>query len=134
LAILAENQLKKLERFIFYQRKIAKFYDESLKDFGFLLPKKDPERVYMRYPILIENYDTDKVLKKARKKKIFLDDGWRKTPVVPPDTDQTKMGYVLGTCPVAEKVAENILNLPTHINVSEENARKIIDFFKTLFL
>jgi len=129
LAILALHQLKKLERFISHQREIARIYDENLKDFGFLLPKKDPERIYLKYPILMKGYDTDKILRKARRKKIFLNDGWRKTPIVPPDTDQAKMGYIPGSCPVAERVAKNILNLPTHINISKREVERIIKFF-----
>ena len=77
----------------------------------------------------MKGYDTDKILRKARRKKIFLNDGWRKTPIVPPDTDQAKMGYIPGSCPVAERVAKNILNLPTHINISKREVERIIKFF-----
>jgi len=139
LAILALNQFKKLEKIISHQREIAKFYDENLREFScgknprFILPKKDPERIYMRYPILIRSRDTDKILKMARKKRIFLDDGWRKTPIVPPDTDQEKIQYFFGSCPKAEKIAKEILNLPTHLNTSKDQAQKIIDFLKLFF-
>ena len=135
LAILALHQFKKLEKFITHQRKIAQFYDNNLSNcrisdilHNFVLPEKNNSRAYMRYPILIKNRDTDEILKKARKQKIFLNDGWRKAVIVPADTDQEKMGYVSGACPVAEKVAQNILNLPTHINISEQKAREIINF------
>ena len=86
--------------------------------------------MYMRYSILIENHDTDKILKEARRKRIFLDDGWRKAPIVPLDTKQEKMGYIFGSCPNAEKIAKNILNLPTHINISQKEAQKIVEFLK----
>ncbi len=88
----------------------------------------------MRYPILIERGDTDKILKEARKRRIFLDDGWRKTPIVPLDTNQAKMQYAQDSCPKAEKVAKNILNLPTHINISKEESQKIVDFLKNIKL
>ena len=132
LAILALNQFKKLDKFIGHQKEIAKLYDENLKDSGFLLPQKDSERVYMRYSLLIEKGSPDGILKKARKKKIFLDDGWRKTPIVPLDTNQAKMNYRFGSCPIAERVAKTILNLPTHINISKKDSQKIIDFLKSL--
>jgi len=60
--------------------------------------------------------------------KIFLDDGWRKTVIVPPDTNQEKLGYQAGSCPKAEITAKEILNLPTHINISREEAKRITDF------
>ena len=84
----------------------------------------------MRFPVLIEGTDTDKILSKARKRKIYLNDGWRKSPIVPPDTNLKKMKYKLGSCPKAEKVAKTILNLPTHINISKVDAQKIVDFLK----
>ncbi|GAH22257.1 unnamed protein product [marine sediment metagenome] len=131
LAFLALYQFKKLNKFNTHRKKIAKFYDKNLKNLRFVLPKKHPERTYMRYSILIENYDTDEILKQARKQKIFLDDGWRKTPIVPPDTDQGKMGYTFGTCLQAEKVAKSILNLPIHINISKKDAQRITKFITT---
>ena len=132
LAILALNQLKKLEKFNQHRRDIADFYQKELGN-NFLLPfnkeKIDIYPIFMRYPVLVSQ-GTDYILKGARKRKIFLDDGWRKTPIVPLDTDLEKMEYQLGDCPVAERIAKSIINLPTHINVSEKDAKRITDFLK----
>jgi perosamine synthetase len=130
LAVLVLNQLKKLERFNQHRQEIAEFYNDNLRNLDFILPKEYPGRVYMRYSILAKNYNTDKILKEARKKRIFLDDNWRKTPIVPPDTNQEKLGYISGSCSNAEKVAKNILNLPTHINISKKEAEIIVEFLK----
>lgn len=132
LAILALNQLKKIEKFISHQKEIANFYDENLKKLSFILPQKKTGRVYMRYSLLIKKGETDKILKIARKYKIFLDDGWRKTPIVPFDTHQEKMKYDFGSCPQAEKIAKEVLNLPTHINISLKQAKKILFFLKKI--
>ena len=35
------------------------------------------------------------------------------------------MGYIKDSCPVAEEVADKIVNLPTHINISSKTAEKI---------
>ncbi len=130
LAILALNQFQKLEKFISHQRQIAELYDKNLTGLELALPSNAEGRIYLRYPVLLKNASTDMILDKARKEKIFLDDGWRKATVVPPDTNQEKMGYRAGDCHIAEKVAENILNLPTHINISKEKAERIINFLK----
>ncbi|TET84775.1 MAG: aminotransferase class V-fold PLP-dependent enzyme, partial [Candidatus Nealsonbacteria bacterium] len=78
LATLALNQFRKLERFNEHRRQIASFYEKELKNTGFNLPlaKNQGDRVptFMRYPILV-NFETDEILKQARKKKIYLDDG-----------------------------------------------------------
>jgi dTDP-4-amino-4,6-dideoxygalactose transaminase len=135
LAILSLNQFKKLERFNEHRREIAKFYQEILKNSKFILPLAKPKEniipTFMRYPILTD-FNTDEILSEARKRKIYLDDGWRKSPTVPPDTKIDKMKYILGSCPKAEKVAQNIVNLPTHIKVSEKDAQKIINLLKKL--
>jgi len=134
LAILALTQFRKLERFNKHRRGIASFYENELKNKNFNLPltrsKEGIIPTFMRYPILT-NLNTDKILQEARKRKIFLNDGWKKTPIVPPDTDLEKMKYKLGSCPQAEKIAKSIINLPTHINISQKDAQKIIDFLKT---
>jgi len=133
LAILALNQFRKLEKFNEHRKEVANFYKEELKDTNFTLPlaKSLDEKIptFMRYPILTSK-NTDEILKKVRKLKIYLDDGWRKSPVVPPDTDINKMKYIFGSCPRAEKLAKSIINLPTHINISKKDATKIIDFLK----
>ena len=130
-SLLALNQFRKLERFNQHRREIAAFYKKQLE--GFKLPLAESqegiEPVFMRYPVLAEK-ETDEILKKARERRIFLDDGWRKSPVIPSDTDTGKMQYIPGSCPRAEKVAKDILNLPTHVNISKKEAQKIIDFLK----
>jgi len=131
LSILALNQFKKLARFNEHRRTIASLYEKELKKFNLPLSQfpSDKEPVFMRYPVLIER-KTDEILKEARQKGFFLDDGWRKSVVVPPDTSIKKMNYLPGTCPRAEKVAQTILNLPTHINISRLEARKIVEFLR----
>jgi len=131
LAILALNQFRKLNRFNVHRRKIADFYEKELKRFNLPLAKSREgiEPTFMRYPVLIEK-ETDEILREARKRKIYLDDGWRKSVVIPPDTDIRKMRYISGSCPRAEKVAKSILNLPTHINISKKEAEKIVELIK----
>lgn len=132
LAILALNQLNKLNKILAHQKEIAEYYNKKLQSLPLELPLESPGRIYMRYPIILKTGDSGQILNLLRKQKIFLDDGWRKTPIVPPDTIQEKMGYRAGDCPVAEKVARNIINLPTHINISEEKAQKIASFIKSI--
>lgn len=131
LAILALNQFRKLDKFNAHRREIADFYEKELS--GFNLPlAQSQERIkpsFMRYPVLVEK-ETNEILKEARKRKIYLDDGWRKSIVVPPDTDIRKMRYISGSCPRAEEIVNSILNLPTHINISLEEAKKIAEFIK----
>jgi perosamine synthetase len=133
LAILALNQFQKMARFNFHRQEIAKIYEENLKEnaafsLPFLKNKEQKEIIFMKYPLLVQ--DSEMILKEFRKRKILLNDGWRKLPIVPPGNDLKKMGYVSGSCLKAEEVALKILNLPTHINLSKEKAEEIADLIK----
>ena len=131
LAILALNQFKKLNSFNVHRRIIADFYQKELKNFKLPLARSQErvESTFMRYPVLVEK-ETDEILKEARRRKIYLDDGWRKSVIIPPDTDIEKMKYISGSCPRAEKTVKSIVNLPTHINISEKEAKKVTEFLK----
>ena len=67
------------------------------------------------------------LIKKAWQENLLIGD-WYTSPVAPDDTKLDKLQYQLGSCPKAEKIAKQTLNLPTHINISKKEAQKIIDF------
>jgi len=129
LALLVLNQLEKLEKLDKHRKSIADIYNQELKGLNIQLPAVSEGRIFMRYPLLIS--DSDKALSYFRSKKVFLDDGWRKKNIVPPDTDQEKLGYIKGSCLNAEYVAEHIFNLPTGINISAQDAKNIANILKT---
>jgi len=133
LAFLAQNQLKKLERFKKHRQEIARLYQKELSGLNCFSPfskiGREREIIYMKYPLLLDKERGD-LLKRARKEKIYLNDGWIKTPIVPPDIDLDKMEYPLGSCPRAERTAKVILNLPTHININTKAVKRIVNFLK----
>ncbi len=131
LAKLGVLQFQKLDKFIARQRETARFYRENLLSGKVSLTSSSPGRVYMRFPVLVKNRDTDKILKEAKKKEIYLDDGWRGLPVVPPGTNQEKMDYYWGECPVAERVAREIINLPTNIHIDKKKAERVVQFLNS---
>ncbi|MCX6738415.1 MAG: DegT/DnrJ/EryC1/StrS aminotransferase family protein [Candidatus Parcubacteria bacterium] len=135
LAILALNQFKKLETFNNYRQEISDIYKRELEGAGFQLLKMDNNKtknVYMRFPVICNNNDSDKILNFFRKQNIFLDDGWRKSVIVPIDTNIEKMKYIKSSCPMAEEISRKIINLPTHINISLEKAKEIVKILKRI--
>jgi dTDP-4-amino-4,6-dideoxygalactose transaminase len=128
LASLALNQLEKLDRFDEHRKNIANIYIKELKGVDFT--DNTLGRVFMRFSIILKDKNTDDILSVLRKKKIFLDDGWRKRNIVPPDCNSSKLFYVQGMCPKAEWVAKHIINLPTSINISLEKAKYITESLK----
>ncbi|MGC9031254.1 MAG: aminotransferase class V-fold PLP-dependent enzyme [Minisyncoccia bacterium] len=131
LLLLLENQFNKLEKYNLHRQKIADFYYDNLKDLDILLPKNQEGRIYLKFPLLF-NKETKEILKLARKEKIFLDDGWRDSPIVPPDVNLQSVNYIKGKCKNAEEISKKILNLPTHINIKIEDAKIITDFLKKI--
>jgi len=135
LAVLALNQFKKLERFNNYRKEIADFYRQGLeklsfneKKLSFQLPL-DSEQIYLRFTI--KHQKAHEIIKKAWQNNLLIGD-WYTNPVAPYDTKLDKIGYTPGSCPNAEKLSKITLNLPTHINISKEDAQKIINFFKKM--
>lgn len=129
LAALAEKQFKKLEKLNCHRERIAQIYKKELKELASFFSKDIQGRIWMRYPLVFDK-EAQSILNYLERKKIFLDDGWRGKPIVPPDTNQKRMGYNLGSCPQAEIISKNILNLPTHIGISGDQAKIISKLIK----
>lgn len=120
---LALNQFKRLDENLNHRRRIAQIYADLLD------PKLTIKNIVgtissssnLRFPILVE--DREKLIKFLAKQQIFISDIWYDGPVGPkkylPLTDYN------GQCPVSETVSSKIVNLPTHINVSYDQAKNI---------
>lgn len=122
LAILALHQLKKLERFNKTRSKIALLYSKLIADTEKIVHIPfNSESIFLRYSIRIKK--PDNLIREGRKKGILLGN-WYRTAVDPTGTDTSTVGYLKGSCPQAEKIASEIVNLPTLISV--ENAQKIM--------
>jgi len=129
LAILALNQFKKLENFNKHRKEIADFYYNELKDSSFELPPdpEDRKQVFLRFTI--KHSKAHEIIKRAWQKNLLIGD-WYTTSIAPHDTKLEKIQYILDSCPKAERLSKETFNLPTHINISQKEAKKIIDFIK----
>ncbi|HCC59771.1 MAG TPA: hypothetical protein DEP95_00990 [Candidatus Staskawiczbacteria bacterium] len=127
LAVMAINQFEKLGNFNNHRRKITDYYYENLKDTEFILPPK-LSSVFLRFTI--KHQKAHEIIYKAWHKQNILLGDWYTTPIAPFDTKLEQMHYKIGVCPNAEKLAKMTLNLPTHINISQKDAERIIKFLK----
>lgn len=117
LANMASHQFDKLEKFISHRKKIAKIYAEYLE-----LPYFE-ESGYLRFAVMVK--DRKEVLNHFRKNRIMLGD-WYKSILHIPKENYGLLQYENGSCKVAEKVTENLINLPTNIKVNEKDAIHIV--------
>ena len=127
LAILAQNQFKKLEKLNNHRKKIAAFYKEELLSTEYKLPNTLEGSVFLRLPI--RHPKSRQIVKDAWRNNILIGD-WYDKVIAPHDTKLEKMKYEIGSCPKAEKLVKETFNLPTHINISEIEARAILSFLK----
>ncbi len=106
---------------IAHRRQIAQIYLENLPA-KVLVPQVSGRPSWLRFPILIQNKQS--MLDHLRRSKIFIGDTWYDAPLAPkryiPLTD-----YKLGSCPRAEKLTEQIVNLPTHRHITPQIAQNI---------
>jgi dTDP-4-amino-4,6-dideoxygalactose transaminase len=120
---LAGKELEDLEENIKHRRKIARVYASSL-DSKILVPKTIEvleNSTNLRFPILIS--DRSGLIAHLKQYGVYVSDIWYDA-VVAPKKYMTKLDYK-GDCPNAERVAEKMLNLPTHRNINVEEAQII---------
>lgn len=105
------------------------YYDEIIKkcpEFVEGLPVRT-EQIYLRFTI--KHPKAREIIRKAWNDNLLIGD-WYTTAIAPYDTKMDKISYNLESCPKAEKLAKETLNLPTHINISGKEAEIIVEFLK----
>ncbi len=120
---LVKGEFSNLENNLNHRRKIASIYYESIdkKVLFSKLEKNLPNSTNLRFPILVDSR-TD-LINFLKKQNIFVSDIWYDAPIAPKRyMSQTNYNR---ECPNAEKISDRILNLPTHKNVSKQDAKKI---------
>jgi len=117
LASLLIHQLNKFEQKQSLRASISKYYFRKIKRVNF-----NSNKTCNRFSVLIKN--RDQVVKKATSKNVFLG-LWYNQVVAPKGLNLIKVMYKKGFCPRAEKICQQIINLPTEINCRE--AQKVID-------
>lgn len=120
---LAKEEFDNLANSLNHRRKIASIYSKNLdqKIVSSKLVKNIQSSTNLRFPIFVDNR-TD-LVNSLKKQNIFVSDIWYDAPIAPKRyMTQTNYSH---QCPNAEKISDLILNLPTHKNVSEQDARRI---------
>ena len=109
LRSLALNQLSKLTQLNNQRQSIVKLYQQKFQG-----PTLE-YRPLLRYPILVNN--PQKLIRLAKKQRILLGDWYR--PIISPKG--AKSSYQSGSCPNAENVSSQVVNLPTLITKNQAN-------------
>jgi len=123
-ASMALSSLENLDSQIKHRREIAKIYikslDQDLLSLGVV--KNCDLSTNIRFPIFVE--DRTRLIHYLKDSGIFVSDIWYDAPIAPQKLIE-RTDYKKGECPKAEVDSKQILNLPTHINVTKKEAEKI---------
>jgi len=122
------KQMAKIQKNISHRRKITKLYDQLLTEKGWPALKYDSsimDPVIVKYPVRIT--EKNKALEQAASAGIELGD-WFECPLHAAEAPLEAYDYTVGQCPVGEKACDEVVNLPTHMRVTEKTARKTVDY------
>lgn len=130
LALLVLNQFRKLEAFLEHRKGTVALYDKSLNRKPSDASRQPSQLLpLLRYPLLVK--DKQAILKSAKSSGMYLGD-WYNSPIATGENYENmalrRFFYDFGTCKKAEAVSKSIINLPTHINLSLEQAKKVCNF------
>ena len=116
---------KKLEKFNAHRKELATYYTSQLQGTSFILPKDFADRRNISLRFVLRHPKAHEIIRKAWNQNFLIGD-WYTSPVAPHDTRLDAVGYVMGKCPIAEKLAKVTFNLPTNIRITKKEADSVI--------
>lgn len=118
---LIMSQFKHLPALARRRKAISEIYAREISE-KYQIKPLTGEPIYLRFPIIVQKRQA--LFNYLKQDNIYITDIWYESPVAPirymPKTD-----YKIGECPRAEKLAEVMVNLPTHQAISFNDARKL---------
>lgn len=131
-ATLGLSQLHCLENFVTHRNQIAQTYQSELSDLqDFLRFQEVPKNYrhsYWRFIVFLKKHYPKTIIEKLSKKGICAD-----APYFPL-LHQQKILSTSYSCPKAEALSQTHISLPMHMKISIDNAKYIVQTFKTLIL
>ena len=127
LAKLALQEFDKLEGYNSQRAQVAEKYFERLKNSNVKLIGPHPG-IYLRVVGLHPRASS--ILAEAKKRKLSFGN-WYNSVVYPEGTHLARLGYRSGSCPVAEQVAAQTINLPNYLGMTDIEVDKVISFLKS---
>lgn len=123
------REMARIEENIAHRIELTRYYQRELPLIGFpALSAKVPEGLpLLRYPVRVAN--KQEVLAKSKKHRVEIG-SWFEVPLHPEGTRMEAFGYREGMCPEADRASREVVNLPTHLKVTEPTADRTLDFLK----
>lgn len=134
-AALGVSQMDRLDEIIDERRRMATYLNDRLGDLEALSlpePLADGERVYLFYNLCLRDSDQQADLRQ------YLDQRGIPTqvsyePVHLTEYYRREWGYRKGDLPTTESVANRIVTLPFHLDLSEDDLQRIVQHVRAFF-
>jgi dTDP-4-amino-4,6-dideoxygalactose transaminase len=118
------SEFSKIEEYNEKRERVAEVYFKKIHNNSFkLLPKHDG--VYLRVVAL--HPKAHLVLEKSKELKLNFGN-WYNAVVYPESVHLAKLGYKSGSCPKAERVARETINLPNYLGMIDSEVERTISF------
>ena len=87
---------------------------------------EDCRRIWLRYPVLVD--DPQRFHEIFQGNNIYLGD-WYDHVINPAGVDLKRIGYQVGSAPTAERIAQQIINLPLYPRMTDQDVQRVIRLF-----
>ncbi len=126
-AILVLGNFSHLDNDLIHRRQIARIYFQSFK-LQTIIDETDIDKgANLRFPLLV--LKPSHIIKYLKNYNIYISDRWYKSPVDCGNLNYHST-YQFGSCPNAETLSRQIINLPTHRYITETKAKQIVRLIK----
>ena len=129
-AALGLSQIKRIDEYIDRRRRIAKYYDDELKNLSLITPLQEPNFLssYHLYPILIKSNSKNKCQKVVYRE--LIKNGIAVNLHYIPVHRQPffeNFGFKKNDFPVSEKIHKEIISIPIYPSLSIKKQKKVIE-------
>lgn len=126
LAYVALWEIDRVDSYNKKRTQIAKKYYsifETKKEYSYVQTKEKSKNINLRFPLFVEN--PSKIMKEFKTKKILLGNRYQQV-IAPENVNYSNAMYTKWSCPNAEKLASQTINLPCHPNLTNKDLEKVI--------
>lgn len=125
-AHIALNELNNVESSNQKRIEMAQKYQDKLAGSNFKVLTQE-SGIYLR--IVVLHPKAKLILEKAKEQKLIFGN-WYNNVIYPDSVHLSKLGYTSGSCPVAENLAHQSLNLPNYMGITESEIDQTVAFLK----
>ncbi len=126
-ASVALNEFEKIEQYNEKRKGSAEIYLQKFEGSKVKVLAQD-SGIYLRVVALHPKANI--ILEKAKEQKLSFGN-WYNSVIYPENVHLAKLGYTSGSCPVAESIAHQTINLPNYIGITEAEIDKSIELVKS---